>query len=396
MTDVVHIEAVDARARGLRTRRTGDRFGPLEVVRRVDALLLFAVFGALAYGLWAIDGITKYAPGGSALDRQSLYACVGIVLMVIALFIDPAIYRRFAGVIYTGLLAVMALVLATGAVTRGSKRWITAGGFTFQPSEFGKVLLALCLAAFVADGYRKTHDLTVALRTIGLAAVPIVLVFVQPDFGTALVYAAVLAAVLFVSGIRWVLLAAIGGVALVVALAVLWLLPAAGINVLKPYQAARLTGFTHPASDPSAATYQVTQSITTVGAGGFRGRGVAGATQTSLGYLPADTTDFAFASLAEQRGFLGVSVLLLLYLLIVWRGLRIVAGAGDLFGATVAAGISFAFLFQVYVNVGMTIGIAPITGITLPFVSVGGSSMISNLAAIGILQAIHARGRRRR
>jgi rod shape determining protein RodA len=179
-------------------------------------------------------------------------------------------------------------------------------------------------------------------------------------------------------------------------LAVLWWLPGSGINVLKPYQAQRLTGVFHPSSDPQGATYNVTQSITTVGAGGLRGRGIAGATQTRLDYIPEHATDFAFASLAEQRGFLGAAILLLLYLLVVWRGLRVVASAGDLFGAICAAGISFAFLFQVYVNVGMTIGIAPITGIPLPFVSVGGSSMISNLVAMGILQAIHVRGRRRR
>ena len=188
----------------------------------------------------------------------------------------------------------------------------------------------------------------------------------------------------------------IGSIALVAVLAVLWLLPAAGVNVLKPYQAERLTGFTHPDSDPRGATYNVNQSITAVGAGGVRGRGVAGATQTSLDYLPEHATDFAFASLAEQRGFLGASVLLLLYLLVVWRGLKIVAGARDLFSAIVAGGLVFAFVFQVFVNVGMTIGIAPITGIPLPFVSIGGSSMIANLAAMGILQAIHVRGGRRR
>jgi rod shape determining protein RodA len=396
VTDVVHIEAVDARARGLRTQRAGDRFRPFELVRRLDGLLLGAVLGSLAYGLWAINGITRFDPGGSAVGRQGLYAAVGLVLMVVAIFIDPQVYRRFNSAIYAGTLAVMALVLATGAMTRGSRRWISLGGFTFQPSEFGKLLLALFLAAFLADRSRRVHDVSVPLRAILLAAGPVLLVFVQPDVGTALVYIAVLAAALFVGGVRWSHLAAIGTVALVVVLAVLWWLPAAGVNVLKPYQAQRLTGVFHPSSDPQGATYNVTQSIIAVGAGGLRGRGVAGATQTSLGYTPANNTDFAFSSLAEQRGFLGAAVLLLLYLLVVWRGLRIVAGAGDLFGAIVAASISFAFLFQVYVNVGMSIGIAPITGIPLPFVSIGGSSMISNLAAMGILQAVHARGRRRR
>jgi rod shape determining protein RodA len=290
----------------------------------------------------------------------------------------------------------MLLVLATGAVTRGSKRWIDLGFFRFQPSEFGKVLIALFLAAYLSERSKQLGRLSVPLRAILLAAVPVLLVFLQPDIGTALVYIAVLAATLFASGVRWVHLAAISLVGLFAVLAVLWWLPASGVNVLKPYQAQRLTGVFHPSSDPQGATYNVTQSITTVGAGGLRGRGIAGATQTRLDYIPEHGTDFAFASLAEQRGFLGASILLLLYLLVVWRGLRVVASAGDLFGAICAAGISFGFLFQVYVNVGMTIGIAPITGIPLPFVSVGGSSMISNLVAMGILQAIYVRGRRRR
>jgi rod shape determining protein RodA len=395
MTDV-RIEAVDTRARGLRPRGAGDRASAFEIVRRLDLLLLGAVLAALAYGLWAINGITKLDPGGSALSRQGLYAAVGLVLMAVAIFIEPQVYRRFASVIYVALLAIMALVLATGAVTRGSRRWIDLGFFRFQPSEFGKVLIALFLAAYLSDRSKQTGRLSVPLRAILLAAGPVLLVFVQPDIGTALVYGAVLAAALFVSGVRWAHLVAIGTVGLLVVLAILWWLPASGTNVLKPYQAQRLTGVFHPSSDPQGATYNVTQSITTVGAGGLRGRGVAGATQTRLDYIPEHGTDFAFASLAEQRGFLGAAILLLLYLLVVWRGLRVVASAGDLFGATFAAGISFAFLFQVYVNVGMTIGIAPITGIPLPFVSVGGSSMISNLVAMGILQAIHVRGRRRR
>ena len=165
---------------------------------------------------------------------------------------------------------------------------------------------------------------------------------------------------------------------------VLWFLPASGIEVLTPYQTARLTGFTNPDSDPSGLTYNVNQSITAVGAVGLEGRGVTDASQTRFDYLPEHATDFVFASFAEQRGFFGAAILLLLYLLVVWRGLRVV---------TVAGGIVFAFLFQVFVNVGMTMGIAPVTGIPLPFVTVGGSSMVANLVAVGILQAIHARGR---
>ena len=177
------------------------------------------------------------------------------------------------------------------------------------------------------------------------------------------------------------------------AVALLWGLPAAGIQVLRPYQVDRLVGFLDPDSDPSGSTYNITQSITAVGAGGLDGRGVAGSTQTNLNYLPEHATDFIFASLAEQRGFLGASILLLLYALVVWRGIKVVAVADSLFSASVAGAIVGAFLFQVVLNIGMTIGIAPITGIPLPFISYGGSSMITSLAMIGVLQAIHARGR---
>jgi rod shape determining protein RodA len=389
------IEAVDTR-RGLRPARQAEltTFG---LLRRLDWVLLAAVGATAGYGLWAINGITLHDSGGSALGRQLLYAGAGAVVFVAALLVDPDLYRRLRRPIYVGTTGLMLLVLAAGAARHGSKRWINVGFFTFQPSEFGKVLFILVVAAVLADRTRGASDPRTALRAIGYGAVPIALVFVQPDIGTALVYGAGLVAVLFVAGVRWSHLAVLGAVATAAALAVLWLLPAAGVNVLKPYQAHRLTGFTHPSTDPRGATYNLRQSITAVGAGGLRGRGILGATQTRLNYLPEHATDFAFASLAEERGFFGVSILLLLYLLIVWRALKIVAGARDLYCAIVAGGIAFMFLFQVFVNSAMTMGIAPITGIPLPFVSVGGSSMITNLLAMGILQAVHMRraGRRR-
>ena len=381
------IEAVDPRARGLRTRSAGnDAVGIVGAARRLDWVLLGATAAAVAYGVWTIGGITRHDVGGSAASRQALYAGAGAVLLVVALLIDPAVYRRFWRAIYIALCGMMTIVLVMGAATRGSKRWIDIGFFTVQPSEFGKVLVALTLAGYLADHGKEVGRLSVALRTIVLAAGPVLLVFLQPDAGTALVYVSVLAAVLFVSGMRWLHLALIGGIGLIVILGVLWWLPAAGVQVLKPYQTQRLS---------NSNSYNLTQSKIAIGAGNFHGRGVAGATQTALDYLPAHATDFAFASLAEQRGFLGASVLLLLYLLVVWRGLKIVTRARDLYCAIVAAGIVFALLVQIFVNVGMTMGIAPITGIPLPFTSVGGSAMISNLAAIGVLLSIHARGRRR-
>jgi rod shape determining protein RodA len=385
------IEAVDTRARGLRPHRESEAMGIRRALRRLDWVLLGALVATSAYGIWAIDGITLHDVGGSSMTRQALYALAGALLFVVVLFIDPDRYRRLRRPIYFGTLAVMVFVLAAGAATRGSKRWIDVGFFTFQPSEFGKVLFVLVLAGFLAERSRSITSVRAPLAAIGAGAIPIVLVFLQPDIGTALVYTAALAAVLFVAGVRWLHLGVLAAVTVAAALAVLWVLPGAGVNVLKPYQAARLTGFTHPGNDPRGATYNLRQSITAVGAGGLRGRGVLGATQTRLNYLPEHATDFAFASLAEERGFFGTSILLLLYLLIVWRALKIVTSARDMYSAIVAGGLAFMFLFQVFVNAAMTMGIAPITGIPLPFVSVGGSSMITNFFAVAVLEAIYLR-----
>lgn len=391
------IETVNSRTRGLRSRREAESVGIAGLVRRLDWVLLLALAALVTYGLWTINGITLHDASGSALPHQSLYAFAGLLLFFGALFVDPSHYLAWRRPIYFGTLAVMVFVLAAGAATRGSKRWIDVGFFTFQPSEFGKVVFVLAIAGILAERSRSIGDPRVVLTALAYGIAPILLVFLQPDIGTALVYTAALAAILFVAGVRWAHLAVLTTLTVVAALAVLWLLPAAGMNVLKPYQAARLTGFTHPNSAPSGATYNLSQSIITVGSGGLRGRGILGATQTRLNYLPEHATDFAFASLSEEHGFFGASVLLLLYLLVVWRSLKIVASARDLYCAIVAGGIAFMFLFQVFVNSAMTMGIAPITGIPLPFVSVGGSSMITNFFALGILQAIYMRrGVRRR
>jgi rod shape determining protein RodA len=391
------VEYVGTRHSRARTRRFARAEEPF--LRRLDWTLLGAVAAVVAFGLWAIGGITRHDVPGNPnyfLVRQGIYAAIGGLGLVGAVFLDPSVYRRYWRALFGGTVGLMVLVILAGAATRGSKRWIDVGFFRFQPSEFGKLLFVLALAGFLADRARKIGEPRTTLAALGLALVPIFLVFLQPDLGTALVYGAALAAILFVAGTPWTQLAGVGLAAVLFATGVLWVLPAAGIQVLKPYQVHRLTQFMNPTSDPRGATYNITQSITTVGAGGVHGRGVAGSTQTNLDYLPEHATDFAFASLAEQRGFLGAALLLCLYLVLVWRGLRIVTLARDHFSALVAGGIVVAFLFQVFVNVGMTMGIAPITGIPLPFVSVGGSSMIANLVAMGVLLAIYARGRERR
>jgi rod shape determining protein RodA len=366
------------------------------VLRRLDWLLLFAVVTLVGYGLWAIGGITRFDVPGNPdyyVTRQAIAVALGGVGMLVAILVPPSLYQRHWRVVYGGMIGIMLFVFVFAEAIRGSKRWIDLGPFQFQPSEFGKLFFVLAIAGFLVERGRRVGEIGTVATAVGLGLVPIGLVFLQPDLGTALVYGAALTAVLFLSGVRWLHLALLGIATVVLVTSVLWALPAAGIPVLKPYQTKRITGFMNPDSDPGGLTYNVTQSRTAVGAGGFSGRGVEGASQTRLDYLPEHATDFVFASFAEQRGFVGTSILLLLYLLVVWRGLRVITVSGDLYGAVVAGGIVFAFLFQVFVNVGMTMGIAPVTGIPLPFVTVGGSSMVANLLAVGVLQAIHARGR---
>jgi rod shape determining protein RodA len=364
-------------------------------VRRLDWILIGSILAIVGYGLWAIAGITRYDVTGDEsyyLTRQAIFVVIGVAGLLAALLIDPEIYRTRWRVIFGGTAFVIAIVFLEGTV-RGSRRWLDLGFFRFQPSEFGKVLFVLALAGFLAERARRLSEVRTTAVAIGLASVPIFLVFLQPDFGTALVYCAAVAAVLFVAGTPWLHLGALAVGSVALAVLVLGLLPAAGLPVLKEYQADRLTGFLHPDSDPGGTTYNITQSKNAIGAGQCCGRGVENATQTTLNFLPEHHTDFVFASLAEQRGFAGAAILLMLYLLVVWRGFRIVTIARDPFSAIVAGGIVFALLFQIFVNVGMTMGIAPITGIPLPFVSVGGSSMIANLIAVGLLLAIQVRAR---
>jgi rod shape determining protein RodA len=394
MADLVYNASSRARARARRRELT--QAAPL--VARLDWVMLIAVAAIVAFGLWAMAGITRKDVVGDPsyyVYRQLAFVAIGVVGFVIAVLVDPNVYRRLKKQIYLATLLLFVVVFLAGTVARGSRRWIDLGFYRFQPSEFGKLLVVLALAAFLADRFRQINEIRTVLTAVGLALVPMVLVFAQPDIGSALVYIAALGAVLFVAGTRWPHLVVIWAVAALVVVSVLWLLPATGLDVLKPYQKNRLTGFLHPDQDPRGSTYNVTQSITAVGSGGPSGRGVAGATQTNQKFLPEHATDFAFASLAEQRGFLGAGFLLMLYLLVVWRGLKVVTTARDAFSAIAAGGIVFALLFQIFVNVGMTIGIAPVTGIPLPMVSVGGSSMVANLLAIGVLQAIHVRGRGR-
>ena len=366
----------------------------MSFLRSLDWILMLAAAGLVGFGLWVVSGITRFDVPGDPdyfVVRQGIAAAMGAAGLVVAALVPVDLWQRYWKFVYCTALGLMIVVFVAAEAVRGSKRWLDLGVIQFQPSELGKVLFVLAIAGFAVGRVGPVARWKTIFTVLGLGAAPILLVFMQPDLGTALVYTAALFAVLFFVGLRWRQLLTLLAVGVITITSVLWLLPSAGVQVLKPYQAARLT--LNPDADPSGITYNLSQSITAVGSGGLTGRGVIGASQTRLDYLPEHATDFAFASLAEQRGFLGAGFLLMLYLLVVWRGLKVVAGARDPFSAIAAGGIVFAFLFQVFVNVGMTIGIAPVTGIPLPMVSVGGSSMVANLLAIGVLQAICVRRR---
>jgi rod shape determining protein RodA len=389
------LEYAGSQRAGLQRQR-GEGVAIVSILRSLDWLLVAGIAGLVAVGLWAVSGVTRFDLAGDPnyyLKRQVVYVCVGVVALVVALVVDPDVYRRYWRPIFIGTVSLIFLVLVLGRAARGSTRWIDLGFITFQPSEFGKLLFVLAIAGFLAERARGGADVSTTLRVLGLGCIPVVLVMAQPDLGTALVYTAALGAMLFVAGTPWRQLAILGSLALLATVTVLWAGPAVGVNFLKPYQKSRLTCFVHPQRCTVDARYNLEQSIAAVGSGQFHGRGPKNATQTRLNFLPEHGTDFVFASYSEQRGFVGASVLLALYLLVLWRALRIVTVARDLYSAVVAGGIVVALLFQIFVNIGMTMGIAPITGIPLPFVSVGGSSMIANLVAMGVLLAIHARGR---
>jgi rod shape determining protein RodA len=380
-----------------RRLRSAPRAEPavLGFVRSLDWILLAAAAGLVGYGLWVVSGITRFdVPGDERyfVVRQGFAAAIGAIGLIAMAVIPLDIWRRFWKLLYVATLSLMVVVFVAAEAVRGSKRWLDLGVIQFQPSELGKVLFVLAIAGFVVDRIGPTARWKTILSAIGLGALPILLVFMQPDLGTALVYAASLFAILYFVGLRWRQLAVLLAAGAFAIASVLWLLPASGVQVLEPYQTDRLAGLLDRDRDPEGLTWNVNQSITAVGSGGLTGRGEIDASQTRRDFLPEHATDFAFAALAEQRGFVGCAILLLLYLLVVWRGLRVITGATDLYGVVVAGGLVVGFLFQVFVNVGMTMGVAPVTGIPLPFVTVGGSSMVANLVLIGVLQSIHARG----
>jgi rod shape determining protein RodA len=362
---------------------------------RIDPLLVLAALGLVGASLLVLGGATQDDIPGQPyfyVYRQAAYAGVGLLLMLLLSRFDYSRIREWKLGVYALMIGAIVLVYGIGATARGSKRSIDIGFFNFQSSELGKVLLVLALSAFMVDRMRRLNERETTSRIILLAVFPAILVVAQPDLGSGLVYLAIATAVLFVAGTKWTHFAALGALAVGAVVLVLVAAPALGVQVLKPYQVDRLTAFLHPTSNPREQGYQVNQSLTAVGSGGKTGRGDQ-ATQTRLDFLPEHHTDFVFSVVGEQFGFIGAALVLSLFALLIWRSLRILTMSKNLYGALIAGGITAMLMFQIFVNVGMTIGIMPITGVPLPLLSYGGSSVLVTFMALGLLQSIHAQAR---
>jgi rod shape determining protein RodA len=369
---------------------------PREWRFRLDPLLVVAAVGLVVCSVIALKGATSDDIPGQPyyyVERQIIYGVVGLLIMYGVSRVDYSRLRELKYVTYGFMLGSIILVFGLASATRGSKRWIETPILRFQPSELGKVLLVLSLSAFVVDRMRRMGGRDTTARIMLLGLVPTMLVMAQPDLGTSLVYVVGTLAVLFVAGAPWrhfAALAALGATAIALTLVVL---PMAGVEVLHGYQKDRLTSFLHPSDVAGQEGYQQQQSKIAIGSGQKTGRGVENATQTGLDFLPEHHTDFIFAVVGETYGFAGAALVLSLYALLVWRGLHILTIAKNLYGALIAGGITVMLLFQIFVNIGMTVGIMPITGVPAPLLSYGGASLLVTFLAIGLLQSVHAQAR---
>lgn len=364
-------------------------------VAGLDWWLLGAALLVTGFGVYVVkvatDGDIASDPG-YFFTRQVAYALIGLVAMFFVLRLDLEWLSRYVWTLYAVLIASVGIVLVLGSSARGSTRWIELGPLRVQPSELGKVVIAFVIAVVVVERIKSMEPGRLSLLVAGVTAVPAAIVFLQPDLGTSLVYATIALAVLWVAGQPITHFLLVGVVIAALAVSVLYLLPAVGVNVLQPYQVDRLTAFVDSGSDRSQTGYQLEQSKVAIGSGGAFGKGPSGATQTINDFLPEHHTDFIFAVVAEMFGFLGAGLLIALYFVIIWRALVIMRRAPTELERLMAAGITAMMAFQVFVNIGMNVGIMPITGIPLPLMSYGGSHTLTNLVAIGVLLRIGRRG----
>jgi rod shape determining protein RodA len=363
---------------------------------RLDWVLMLAAAGLLALGallVWSATSnradLTEGDPS-SYLKKQLVNIAIGVVLGVMVSATDHRWVRILAPLVYVASVVGLVLVLVMGSTINGSRSWIMLGGLSIQPAEFAKLAVVIGMALFVAErteGSLRTREVghVDVLGMLAIAGVPVGLILLQPDLGTMLVLSATVFGVIAVSGARrtWLAGLAVGAVGAAVA--------AVQLGVLKSYQLDRFLAFMDPTLDPRGAGYNTTQARIAIGNGGVFGQGLFGGSQTKSGFVPEQHTDFIFTVAGEELGLVGSAVLIALLSVVLWRALSISANADDLFGRLAAAGIACWFGFQAFQNIGMCLGIMPVTGVPLPLVSYGGSSMFASLMALGLLQNIHLR-----
>lgn len=361
-------------------------------IRHLDPTLLLMTLALSAYGALMIFSSTaskQEAAGGDPalfMKRQIAYIVAGVVALLVVSFFDYRHVRALAPVIYgVTVLALILVLTPLGDVQNNARSWFNFGLFQIQPSEFAKLALIIAMAAWLAErkGDVRWLDLGLCLAMVGVLSA---LIFVEPDLGGTMVIMAILLVMLLVGGAKlrhFIALGLLGTVAIAGAFQ---------MDLVEPYQVERITAFLDPNPDVRSEGYNLTQAKIAIASGGLRGKGVGSEnTQTDLDFVPEQHTDFIFTAVGEQLGFMGGAALLGLFAIMIWRALRIAAMARDTFGMLVAAGIAGMWAFQLFVNVGMTMGIMPITGLPLPFVSFGGSGLLMNFIAVGLLLNIHMR-----
>jgi rod shape determining protein RodA len=362
------------------------------MLRRFDWVLFIAALGLSIAGAVFVYSATKVVPSGddpqAFLKRHLLNLVIGLVLGFATMMFDYRTLRAYAPFVYVASVIGLIAVLVVGTSVNGAQAWIQLpGGFSIQPSEFMKVALCVGLAMLLAE--RRDGETEPQLGDVGFALllglIPIGLVMLQPDLGTAVVMGMIVLGILAVAGTR---LAWLGGL---LVLGVVGALVAVQVGVLDQYQIDRLLAFTNADFDPQGAGYNTNQAFITIGSGGIFGLGIFNGTQTGGGFVPEQQTDFIFTVVGEELGFVGSAGLIVLFGVLLWRALRIAMRAEDLFGTLMATGIVCWFTFQMFQNIGMAVGIMPVTGVPLPFVSYGGTSMFANWMAIGLLENVHLR-----
>lgn len=361
----------------------------------VDLILLGAVLSLLVIGsllVWSATAPRDVLTGGNPtafLTKQLVNIAVGLVLMVMVLATDHRLVRILAPLVYAAAVLGLVLVLLMGSTINGSRSWLVVAGLSLQPSELAKFAVVIGMALFVAERAegRWRHQVGVVdvAGMLAIAGLPAVLILLQPDLGTMLVLAATVFGVLAAAGTprRWLILLAAGGVTAAVS--------AVALGVLKDYQLDRFMAFTNPGLDPRGAGYNTEQARIAIGNGGLFGQGLFDGSQTRSGFVPEQQTDFIFTVAGEELGLIGAGLVIVLLCVVVWRALAIAAATDDMFGRIAAAGIACWFGFQAFQNIGMCLGIMPVTGVPLPFVSSGGSSVFASMLAVGLLQNIHLR-----